>query len=310
METLGAWPSRSRSSACCMALFGGGLATPRRPDAIRAVGIPRHRYERLVSADQPLWERILAPVATRLAARAPSFASQVSERDIIRAGLDPEALTPAEVYAAKLVLAAAILAVGVALTPFFGGRAAPRAAGRLRRLRLPDRVPRRPRPKARQAQIARELPDFLALVRPLAGKHGLEHAVADVADALHEASAGTNLLARQIRSAVAAYGTGTDLYAALRDVAAASDIEALDELAAALAQSRRLGKGTTETLAEHERSLRDAERNRLLGAASTVQPKLAAILAGDLPARVRRARRPAALRLDPRSDLSDTGGAQ
>ena len=45
-------------------------------------------------------------------------------------------------------------------------------------------------------------------------------------------------------------------------------------------QSRRLGKGIAETLAEHERSLRDAERNRLAGAASTVQPKLAAILAG------------------------------
>jgi hypothetical protein len=34
-----------------------------------------------------------------------------------------------------------------------------------------------------------------------------------------------------------------------------------------------------DVLAEHERSLREAERNRLLGAASTVQPKLAGILA-------------------------------
>ena len=37
---------------------------------------------------------------------------------------------------------------------------------------------------------------------------------------------------------------------------------------------------SARTLAEHERSLRDAERNRLAGTASTVQPKLAAILAG------------------------------
>jgi len=66
----------------------------------------------------------------------------------------------------------------------------------------------------------------------------------------------------------------------MRDIAAASDIEVLDELAAALSQSRKVGKGIIETLTEHERSLRDAERNRLLGAASTVQPKLAAILAG------------------------------
>ncbi len=263
----------------CMAVFGGSLLTPRRLDAIRAVALPRQRYERLVSDDQPLWERILSPVAVRLAARAPAFASQVSERDIIRAGFDPQVLTPAEVYAAKVVLAAAILAVGFALTPLFSAALLVALPIAFVGYVFPTEY-LASRAKARQAQIARELPDFLALVRPLAAKHGLEHAVADVADALHEASAGSNLLARQIRGAVAAYGTGTDLYAALRDVAAASDIEALDELAAALAQSRKLGKGVGETLVEHERSLRDAERNRLIGAASTVQPKLAAILAG------------------------------
>jgi Flp pilus assembly protein TadB len=279
VELFGAAATALAVFALLMAIFGRELLTPRRLDAIRAVAIPRHRYERLVSADQPLWERVLAPIATRLAARAPAFASQVSDREIIRAGFDPAVITPAEIYAAKIVLAAAILAVGIAISPFFSG-------GLLVALPLAFVGYVFPteylgaRAKSRQAQIARELPDFLALVRPLAAKHGLEHAVADVSDALHEASAGSNLLARQIRSAVAAYGTGADLYTALRDIAAASDIEALDELAASLSQSRKLGKGVAETLAEHERSLRDAERNRLLGAASTVQPKLAAILAG------------------------------
>ncbi len=279
MELFGALATALAVFALLMAIFGRELLTPRRLDAIRAVAIPRYRYERLVSADQPLWERVLAPLATRLAARAPAFASQVSDREIIRAGFDPAVITPAEIYAAKIVLAAAILAAGVAISPFFSG-------GLLVALPLAFVGYVFPteylgaRAKSRQAQIARELPDFLSLVRPLAAKHGLEHAVADVSDALHEASAGSNLLARQIRSAVAAYGTGADLYTALRDIAAASDIEALDELAASLSQSRKLGKGVAETLAEHERSLRDAERNRLLGAASTVQPKLAAILAG------------------------------
>ena len=279
MELVGTAAVALAVFCLCMAVFGGSLLTPRRLDAIRAVALPRQRYERLVSDDQPLWERILSPVAVRLAARAPAFASQVSERDIIRAGFDPQVLTPAEVYAAKVVLAAAILAVGFALTPLFSAALLVALPIAFVGYVFPTEY-LASRAKARQAQIARELPDFLALVRPLAAKHGLEHAVADVADALHEASAGANLLARQIRGAVAAYGTGTDLYAALRDVAAASDIEALDELAAALAQSRKLGKGVGETLGEHERSLRDAERNRLIGAASTVQPKLAAILAG------------------------------
>ncbi|HYU50955.1 MAG TPA: hypothetical protein VEO91_13620, partial [Candidatus Limnocylindria bacterium] len=65
----------------------------------------------------------------------------------------------------------------------------------------------------------------------------------------------------------------------LADVAAAADLEELDELAAALGQARRTGKGVPDVLGEQERSLRESERNRLLGAASTVQPKLAAILA-------------------------------
>jgi hypothetical protein len=49
----------------------------------------------------------------------PALSSQVGERDIVRAGFDPATLTPAEVYAAKLVLGLAILGIGLALTPLF-----------------------------------------------------------------------------------------------------------------------------------------------------------------------------------------------
>lgn len=266
--------------ALLMAIFDPWLRPAvNRVEAAKAVATPRHRYERLVVADRPWWERVVAPVAARLASRMPALASQVSERDIIRAGLDPATLSPAEVYAAKLVAAAASLGIGLALTPLLPIAlllALPVAfVGYVFPTEYLASIGRR-----RKAQLLRELPDFLSLVRPLATKHGLEHAVADVADALHVASGGSNLLARQVRAAVAAYGIGTDYYAALADVAAAADLEELDELAAALSQARRTGKGVGDVLAEHERSLRDAERNQLLGAASTVQPKLAAILAG------------------------------
>jgi Flp pilus assembly protein TadB len=266
--------------ALLMTIFDPLFERPATPvEAGRAIALPRHRYERLVAPARPWWERLLAPVSSRLASRMPALASQVSERDIVRAGLDPATLSPAEIYAAKLVLALGLLGVGVALTPLvpfalilvlplaFVGYVFPTEY--LAALR-----------RRRRNQLLRELPDFLALLRPLAAKQGLEHSVADVATALHEASEGGNLLARQVRSAVAAYGTGVDLYAALADVSAAADLEELDELASALAQARRVGKGVTDVLAEHERSLRDAERNRLLGAASSVQPKLAAVLAG------------------------------
>ena len=247
-------------------------------DAVRASVLSRERYERLVVAERPWWERLLAPVASRLGSAMPALASQVSERDIVRAGFDPATLTPAEVYAAKLVLGLAILGIGLALTPLFGFAlivALPLAfVGYVFPTEYLGALGRR-----RKAQLMRELPDFLALVRPLSETPGLERAMATVADELHAASEGENLLARQVRSAIAAYGTGINFYAALADVAAAADLEELDELAAALGQARRTGKGVPDVLAEQERSLRESERNRLLGAASTVQPKLAAILA-------------------------------
>ncbi|MEW5991658.1 MAG: type II secretion system F family protein [Chloroflexota bacterium] len=247
-------------------------------DAVRASVLPRERYERLVTADRPWWERLLAPVAARLGKAMPALASQVSERDIVRAGFDPATLTPAEVYAAKLVLGVAILGIGLALTPLFEFAlivALPIAfIGYIFPTEYLGSLGRR-----RKAQLMRELPDFLALVRPLSESPGLEKAMARVADELHAASEGENLLAHQVRSAIAAYGTGVNFFAALADVAAAADLEELDELAGALGQARRTGKGVPDVLAEHERSLREAERNRLLGAASTVQPKLAGILA-------------------------------
>jgi len=247
-------------------------------DVVRASVLSRERYERLVVAERPWWERVLAPVASRLGSAMPALASQVNERDIVRAGFHPGTLTPAEVYAAKVVLGLAILGIGLALTPLFGFAliaALPLAfVGYIFPTEYLGSMGRR-----RKAQLMRELPDFLALVRPLAESPGLERAMAIVADELHAASEGENLLAREIRSAIAAYGTGINFYAALADVAAAADLEELDELAAALGQARRTGKGVPDVLGEHERSLREAERNRLLGAASTVQPKLAAILA-------------------------------
>ena len=279
LTLLGALATGLAAFSLLMAIFAPWLAVPARDDAVRAAGLARERYVRLVSAERPGWERVLAPVAGWVGGRVPALASQVSERDIVRAGLDPAALPPAEVYAAKLVLGVAILAIGLALSalvPIALLVALPLAfVGYVFPTEYLGWLGRR-----RQGQLRRELPDFLALVRPLAERHTLERAVADVADALHRATGGRNLLGEQVRGAVAAYGTGVDLYAALRDVAAASDLEELDELAGSLAQARHLGKGVGDVLAEHERGLRDGERNRLLGAASTVQPKLAAILAG------------------------------
>jgi Flp pilus assembly protein TadB len=279
LPLVGALATSAAVFSLLLAIFLPAIAVPKRLDAVRAAALPRERYEKLVSSERPWWERVVAPVAGRLARSMPSLASQVNEATIVRAGLDPASVSPAEVYAAKLVLGGGILLAGItlsALVPILFLVALPAAfAGYV----FPTEYLAY-RTRRRQAELLRELPDFLALVRPLAAKSGIEHAVAEVSDALHEASGGQHLLAEQVRSAVAAYGIGSDLFNALRDIATAADLEALDELAESLGSARRLGKGVAEVLAEHERSLRDDERNRLVGSASMVQPKLAAILAG------------------------------
>jgi Flp pilus assembly protein TadB len=279
MELLGAVATFVASFSLLTAVFAPALSIPQRVEAVRAAALPRHRYERLVAAERPVWERLLAPIAKRLAERLPGLQKQVDERLIVRAGLDPAVLSPAEVYAAKLVAAVGVLIVMLALTPLFGGALVLGLVPAYLAYVFPTEYLGW-RAGRRQAQLTRELPDFLALVRPLAQRMSLEHAFSETAIALHAASDGRNLLASQVRRAVAAYGTGIDLYVALRDVAVANDLEELDDLAAELGQSRHVGKGVPASLEATERSLRESERNRLLGAASTVQPKLAAILAG------------------------------
>lgn len=262
-----------------MAIFGPALFPAQRVETFRAAALPRHRFERLVSAERPWWERLVAPLAGRIALRLPALARQVDESLIVRAGLDPAVLTPAEVYAAKLVAAAAVLAVGAAATPLFGAALLLALLPAFAAYVFPTEYLGW-RARRRRAQLLRELPDFLAVLRPMVEHRPIEEALSGVTTALDEAADGRNLLARQLLSAVAAYGTNVGLFDALRDVALANDLEPLDELAMALGQVRRVGAGIPQAIEAAERGLREEERNRLLGAASTVQPKLAAILAG------------------------------
>jgi hypothetical protein len=279
MELVGAVATFVAVFALLMAVFGPALLPPQRVEAVRAAALPRHRFERLVSAERPWWERLVAPLAGRIALRLPALAHQVDESLIVRAGLDPAVLTPGEVYAAKLVAALAVLAVGAALTPLLGAALLLALLPAFGAYVFPTEYLGW-RARRRRAQLVRELPDFLAVLRPMAERKPIEEALSGVTTALDEAAEGRNLLARQLLSAVAAYGTNVSLFDALHDVAAANDLEPLDELAMALGQVRSVGAGIPQAIEAAERGLREDERNRLLGAASTVQPKLAAILAG------------------------------
>ncbi len=182
MELLGAFATGIAVFCLLMALFAPALAVPQRAEAVRAAALPRHSYQRLVSAERPVWERLLAPLAARIGERLPGMARQVDERLIVRAGLDPAVLSPAEVYAAKLVAAVGVLIVAAALTPLFGGALIAGLILAYGAYVFPTEYLGW-RARRRKAQLLRELPDFMALVRPLAepGRMSLEHAFSETA---------------------------------------------------------------------------------------------------------------------------------
>ena len=137
------------------------------------------------------------------------------------------------------------------------------------------------RARRRQARLRRELPDFLALVRPLAeqtrprtrgGRRGRR------APCRHRQGE-TCWRARSVRPSPHTAPASTSMRPSGTSRPRRTSKNSTS-WRRPWAKRRHVGKGIGEILAEHERSMREGERNRLLGAASTVQPKLALILAG------------------------------
>ena len=171
---------------------------------------------------------------------------------------------------------------GVALTPLFGGALLLAWSG-LRRLRLPDRVPRLARapPQGAAAARAARLPGRAAP----AGRAQAASSLSRFGETSPRAGRSRGRAqpagppgaprGRRLRHRHRACST------ALRDVASSQRPRG----ARRAGDRRWAGRGTSargvpQALEAAERGLREDERNRLLGAASTVQPKLAAILAG------------------------------
>jgi hypothetical protein len=94
MELLGAFATGLAVFSLLMALFAPALAVPQRAEVVRAAALPRHSYQRLVSAERPVWERLMAPLAARIGERLPGLARQVDERLIVRAGSTPPSCRP------------------------------------------------------------------------------------------------------------------------------------------------------------------------------------------------------------------------
>ena len=188
-----------------------GDAVPRRLDAIRAAALPRHRYERLVSAEQPLWERLLAPVAGRLA-RGAGVRVPGERGDIIRAGFDPDGVARPRCMRPSSCSPPGSSLPAFALSPLSRRRLPARPSRRLRRLRVPDRVPRRPaRSAARPRSPASCRTSSRSSGRSPRSTASSTRWPTSPTRSMRRRRAATCSRARSA-SAVAAYGTGTDLY--------------------------------------------------------------------------------------------------
>ena len=208
--------------------------------------------------------------------RMPALASQVSERDIVRAGIDPATLTPAEVYAAKLVLAIAILGIGLALTP----------AVRVRAASSPCRSPSsatssRPSTSARWAGAARR--SCCVSCRTSSRSSGRwpnargwsRRSRPWPTSSMRRRTARTCSPARSARPSPPT-APGPSSTAPSRDVAAASDVEELDELAS----------GAWSGSPDRQGRLRRPHRARALAPGGRAQPPARRGL--DRPAEARR----------------------
>jgi len=268
-------------AAAAVACLAAGLRTRRH----RALPLELARVSTLTTREValreetalPLWERLLRPVLTPLAARLRADWARLSADDLRRAGIDPQHLSVADIVALKVLcgLAGAILVLGLSLfAPQFAVfLPAFAAAGFL----LPSVVVTRRR-LSRRRRMLTELPDLCGLLKAfvLAGIP-LEQAL-HLISAQQSRSPSPNLLAAEIRRALSDFGLGLSIEDALTEMAQRTGIEELESLAAALSQGKRQGAGMERILGDQETVLRLGQRNRAATEASRVGNRLVGVL--------------------------------
>lgn len=254
---------------------GSGRAVPvavARASTMDASELVRHRQ-----AQQPVWERLLRPAVTAVARRVDGRWTGLTVDDLRRAGIDPDHLGLAELFAVKVLgaLTGAVVALLLALlapaavlllpAAAFGGFVAPSIWVTRRRA-------------ARRRRMLRELPDLIGLLKAfVTAGISLEQAMHLISE---QQSRGLepNLLATEVRRALSDYGLGLSIESALDLMAQRAGLEELELLASALAQGKRQGAGMERILRDQETVVRLQQRNRAAAEASRVGTRLVGVL--------------------------------
>ncbi len=246
-------------------------------DVARRSTMDSQEAETAAEAAMPLWMRFVRPLVIGVASRVRGKWAGLSEEDIRRAGIDPARLRPDEVMALKViaagVCATAMLAVGTLVPGILTLLPAVTFAGYI----APSVVIRRRR-QARRAQLLRELPDFVGLLKAFVTAGITMEQALHLISAQQAKAATHNLLAAEIRAALSEYGLGLSIDQALQAMAERVGLEELEMLASALAQGKRQGAAMERILRDQEAVIRLGQRNRATAEASRVGTRLVGIL--------------------------------
>ena len=262
-------------------LAAAALRAPRRVVGVGALArqTTLDSRELALEADgrAPMWERLVRPLIHALASRLQPRWAGLSADDLRKAGLDTDRYGVAEVLAIKVLAALMTVAFlsALALTIPFVTILIPGAG--FAAFVAPSIVVRRRRAH-RRAQMLRELPDLVGLLKAFVT------AGVPMEQALHLISAQQarqqppNLLAVEIRKALSQYGLGLTIDEALETMAVRTGLEELELLAAALSQGKRQGAGMERILRDQEAVVRMHQRNRATAEASKVSTRLVGVL--------------------------------
>ena len=275
--TLGALFAALACFAGLQALFG--VARPLHPSGtalIRASTLSPLEWRLHQRKREGWYQRWLRPIALVWGTRLHVRPARIDPLYLIQAGLDPEQLDGVEFRLMRLMsgLAGAVIACllavfasgGLVLVPLlaWAGYIAPARvlAGRRRR---------------RQDRVHRELPQLISMIR------AFTVAGMPLERGLHLLSATTSpdsILKQEIRIALGRYGLGLSIDQALHEIGPRTGIDEVTTFVAALAQSKKAGRGLEATLRDQELMVRLTERNRATAQAASVSTKLLGVLGG------------------------------
>ena len=275
--TLGALFAALACFAGLQTLFG--VARPLHPSGtalIRASTLSPLEWRLHQRKREGWYQRWLRPIALVWGTRLHVRPARIDPLYLIQAGLDPEQLDGVEFRLMRLMsgLAGAVIACllavfasgGLVLVPLlaWAGYVAPARvlAGRRRR---------------RQDRVHRELPQLISMIR------AFTVAGMPLERGLHLLSANTSpdsILKQEIRIALGRYGLGLSIEQALHEIGPRTGIDEVTTFVAALAQSKKAGRGLEATLRDQELMVRLTERNRATAQAASVSTKLLGVLGG------------------------------